>query len=120
MESEILVVDDDPAVLKVMIKLLEAFGHKTISASSGNEAMKLLESPNNIHFIITDMRMPLGDGLELLSFIKKSNLKIPTILVTGFADIAEHEAIEKGAIAILTKPFDIDKLMDLIDRNTKV
>lgn len=102
-----------------MIRLLQAYGFDSTVASGGFEAHKLLCQPHDIKFIITDMRMPMGDGLQFLDLMKKDGIKIPTILVSGFSDMTEKEALARGAMAVMPKPFDVEKLMAFIGEHFK-
>lgn len=102
----ILVVDDDPDILKLMVMRLRAAGYDTISVSNGEAALAhiALNSPD---LVITDLRMPGMDGLSLFNAIRASNPTLPVIIVTAHGSQAEAlNAIQRGVFDFLTKPFD--------------
>lgn len=102
----ILIVDDDPDILRLMAMRLKAAGYDTISASSGEAALAhiALNSPD---LVITDLRMPGMDGLSLFSAIRATKPHIPVIIVTAHGSEAEAlNAIQRGVFDFLTKPFD--------------
>ena len=110
----ILVVDDEKAICKTLALFLTSFGATVFEANSGRSACEIIKK-NKIDFVITDVKMPDGDGVELLDNIKKYNPDLPIVLmVTGFADISREEARKKGAIDLLNKPIDYNLLLDYL------
>ena len=70
-----------------------------------------------MHVILSDVRMPDGDGIELLEKVKEKNMFLPVMMfITGFADITLEEAYEKGADAVFSKPFDRKALFEAVVR----
>jgi len=103
---KLLVVDDDPDFRAIMSSIIEEAGFSTISADSGIQALEKIKS-NSIDLVITDMRMPNGDGLFLLEKIRERHPKNPVVIfVTGYSDISESEFMAKGAYKVFPKPFD--------------
>lgn len=107
----ILVVDDTEEVRVVVEELLICYGHEVRSASSGKEALALLESyaPD---IVITNRRMPEMSGEELIRHIKESKPHLPIVLMTG-DDLSPTERrviTGAGASAIVIKPFSIEEL----------
>jgi len=82
----ILVVDDEKNAREGMIELLESFGYVAQGAESGKSALKQIKE-DKPDLIITDLRMPEMDGLELLREIKKKGAQIPVIVLTAFGTI---------------------------------
>lgn len=119
MSKKILIVDDEPGIVQVLKTLLEIYGHQVLTASGGNEAITIIRNNPDIAFIISDMRMDKGNGLQLLDALNEEGLKIPFLLVTGFADVTTNEVMSKGALGIMNKPFDIDKLIETVEANIK-
>ena len=118
---EVLLVDDEPLILKLLSMHLESLGWKTHTATSGNLALQLLESVKP-DLIITDMTMPDGDGKMLLEGIKKKNLGQPVVFfVTGDNELSTDQAVKLGAAGSLEKPIDFDKLEKILEdtRNLK-
>lgn len=112
----ILLVEDEDLLREAMAFELETEGAKVLLASGGHEALKLLET-HHPHLILSDIRMPKGDGIELLSQIKK--LPFPNtdiILLTGFTDLEIHEIYHKGASGIIHKPFEPEHFLSTVSR----
>jgi len=107
----ILVVDDEKNYLLVMATLLEDEGFKVLTAESGEHALKLMESaPPDL--ILTDMKMPGIDGIELLSRAKAIQPELPVIMMTAFGTVEKAvEAMKRGAFDYITKPFQNEELM---------
>lgn len=110
----ILVVDDEPDLRELVSEEFEFHDCLTFTAASGNEAFQVFEA-NEFDAVVTDIRMPNGNGLELLDKIKKSvKSQIPVFLVTGFADVSKDEALLRGATDLIGKPYDIIELCTVI------
>jgi len=115
----ILIVDDENSLRKSLVKNFELEGFCVLSASSGHEALEVVKN-QKIDFVLSDVRMPEGDGVELLKNIKMFNDRIPIVLlVSGFSEHSKDEVVAMGAIDLLTKPADIDKIIGMI-KNTVV
>lgn len=110
---KILVVDDEPDLRELLADEFEYAGHKSFMASNGREAFDLCSS-ETFDAIVSDVRMPGGDGIELLEKLKSANASPLVFLVTGYADITKDKAIEKGATNLLTKPYDIIELCNSV------
>lgn len=114
----ILVVDDEPALRKALVFDFKRKGFQVLDASNGKEAFEIVKT-QKIDLILTDVRMPGGDGIELLDKVKEQNPMIPVVMfITGFADLSLDEAYNKGADAVFTKPFDRKSLMAAVMRVT--
>jgi CheY-like chemotaxis protein len=117
--SSVLVVDDEPGLREVMAIELEMNGYHVLTAPNGREAYELIES-NQIDTVISDVRMPDGDGLELLDRLQRRQQKtgqhIRVILMTGFSGISREEACARGASEMLLKPFLIEELLAAISQ----
>ena len=116
MDKTVLIVDDEIEILEIMSFELEDAGFKVITAGSGNEGMKIIES-GNIDFIISDVRMKNGSGLDLIEDCRSKNLSTPILLISGFSDISEEDARAKGAVGIISKPMDFDKILSIINQS---
>jgi len=109
-ESAILVVDDDPSVLKSTSRLLSAYGYQVFPYGNATDAaMKVKE--NNVRVVLTDIMMPEVTGLQLLETIRSFNSDIPVIMMTAYADMdTTIDAIRKGAFDFILKPFNTEYL----------
>lgn len=115
----ILVVDDEADICDLMSDRLGLEGFETCTAGSGNEAVTVLKSRQDIDLIITDVRMPDGDGLLVLEESTKLNPNLPVVIITGFSDFPEDELRKRGATAVISKPINYDELLSVINTNTQ-
>ena len=118
-ENTVLVVDDDPAVGKVLGALLHQDGLEACHAASGAEALKLLER-RPVEAVISDLRMPGMDGMELLVRIHRRWPDLPVVMLTahGTVDLAV-EAMKVGACEFMLKPFDRKEILYVIRKVIK-
>lgn len=106
----ILVVDDDPVMRSTIAYDLTRKGFQVLDAGSGQEALEVARN-HPIALVLSDIRMPQGDGIELLKSLRLLNPSLPVvILMTGYADISTEDAIRGGALTVLQKPFRRDVL----------
>jgi CheY-like chemotaxis protein len=111
--KKVLVVDDEPDLRELVILELQEAGFQTVEAPNGKAAFEIVKS-DSIDVVVTDVRMPGGSGVELLDEIKKRNPERPAvIMVTGFADLSVDEAFDRGAEALLSKPYRYETLINL-------
>lgn len=112
MAKRILIVDDEPDILELISEELKFEGFYTAVASSGNEAVDILRN-NQFDAVISDFKMPNGNGRVVLEFVQK----IPTeqrpifYFVSGQADITFEDALKEGVYEFFYKPFDIEELI---------
>lgn len=112
----ILIVDDDPVVLEVMKSIIASYGFALATASDGQQALAKLQS-DHFSIIITDINMPIMDGMELLRHVKDHYPKIGVIVVTGLSEHYSYiEVINAGAIDYMTKPFESSELLAKLRR----
>lgn len=117
--SSILVIDDKDSMRKMVSQTLSEEGYLVDTANSGPAGIELAkERPFDL--VITDMKMPDMDGLEVLSNIKDLNEDTAVIIMTGFGTIETAvSAMKNGAYDFLTKPFDSDHMLVLVDKALK-
>jgi CheY-like chemotaxis protein len=111
--TTVLVVDDEPEVLDLLAETLERYGARTFRAGGGKEAVRLLDK-EKVDLVLSDIRMPEGDGVYLLDQMAPKVGSPPIILMTGYSDLTEAEALKKGAKALITKPFDFVGLVQYV------
>ena len=110
----ILICDDEPEIVELLVDEFQWHGAKTLSASNGREGFQTLLS-QKIHLVLSDIRMPGGDGVELLKKIKEKDPSIPIVfLATGFSDYTEEEVCALGAEAVFKKPFQMAKMVETV------
>lgn len=112
----ILIVDDEANLLRVFKKVLEGEGYEIETASSGEEALRLLET-ETFHLVLSDLKMPGMDGLELIKKGKPLVRDAAWILMTAFAAVdSVITAIKEGAHDYLTKPIHNEELKIVVQR----
>ncbi len=118
-DAVILVVDDEPTLREAIRFELEMEGAIVSEAGGGREAFEMIKK-SAFDLVLSDVRMPDGDGVELLDNIKKLNAMTPVVmLITGFSDLSSEQAYQKGCAGFVSKPFDPEKLVQLIARALK-
>ena len=114
--SLILVVDDDTHIGNLIEKILTLEGHKVLKGMSGKEAIKICQE-KAVDLVITDLMMPIMDGLDLIPTLRRSHSDLPIIAISGrvISEVLELVTL-LGAAAILEKPFEPDALVALVNR----
>jgi two-component system chemotaxis response regulator CheY len=112
----ILVVEDELLLREIVTEWLEFEGYKVFPAAEGEEALRIAKA-NSIDAIITDMRMPVMDGLTFLKRLRALAEKLPrAILMSGFSGEALREAYDLGVEMSLPKPFTDHQLLTAVQR----
>jgi two-component system, NtrC family, response regulator len=107
----ILVVDDEPNYLIVLSELLRDENYEVFTADSGLAGLKIAREVD-LDLVISDMKMPGMDGIELLTRLKEFNRRLPVILITAYAEVGKAvEAMHLGAFTYLAKPFSNEALV---------
>lgn len=115
-DVKILLVDDDPVVLEVMKSIIASYGFSLATAADGRQAIERLAA-DRFAIVITDINMPIMDGMELLRHVKANYPGIGVIVVTGLSeDYTYVDVINAGAIDYMTKPFDSSELLARLRR----
>jgi DNA-binding NtrC family response regulator len=108
----ILIVDDDCRMAKILKDIITVKGYETDVAHSGPEALEKVEG-SHFDCVLTDIKMPEMNGVDLYKVIRKAQPDIPVVLMTAYsADKLVEDGLEQGAIAALTKPLDIETLLN--------
>jgi len=114
-KETILVIEDDVDVLSMIIKHLEYFGYKVITARDGMEGLKMVQA-GGYHLVVTDIVMPYVSGVGVVTALKTKHPGIPVIAITGYGKEPEAVALEKKADVVLSKPVRMVVLKDHIAR----
>ncbi len=114
----VLIIDDDVGMLRALNRVLSGEGCMVASASSAEAAVKFLSNGQQyFDLIITDLRMPVIDGMGILRGVKQAYPEVPVIIITAFGSPeAKTESYQLGATAFLEKPVDTQRLLATIDR----
>src|SRR5215467_11028967 len=118
MKKRILVVEDEEKLRRVIELHLISAGFDVDKARSAEEGLKLVDRAD---MVITDLRLPGMDGLQLLSLIRRQNAHAPVVVMTAFGTVENAvEAMKSGATDFLLKPFSLDHLMAVIQKALEV
>lgn len=115
MMKRILIVDDDPTMREAMHETLSAAGYDTVQCADGESAERVVKA-GGVDLVVSDIRMPGIDGLELLKRTKAAEEAPPVIVISGHATVPEAvEAMKHGAYDLLVKPFSYRELTSLVE-----
>jgi len=113
---QILVVDDEPKMRRVLEIMLQKMGHRVFIAGNGREALTTFAA-NTIDLVIADLRMPEMDGLQLLASIRAQESEVPVMVITAHGTIETAVAAMKhGACDYILRPFDVEALELAVER----
>jgi CheY-like chemotaxis protein len=114
--THILIVDDEPELRELLSVEFQLKGCVTQEAANGQEAVRCLDQAA-FDVIVSDIRMPNGDGLFVLDSVRRADIPAPSVfLITGYADIGREEAFDRGADGIFAKPFQWDMVVSAVER----
>jgi CheY-like chemotaxis protein len=109
--KRILIADDEKDLREILADELRYCGCEVSEAENGKAAYATLEK-QPFDLIISDIRMPGGDGIELLKAVRARDPKLPPlVLISGYSDITEKEALALGARRVFVKPFNLNELV---------
>lgn len=113
----ILVVDDESSLRTALFRVLNRKGYQVITGNCLAEAQVLSQSSQKIDLALIDLKLPDGNGLDLLGFIKNLHPDCQIIILTGYGSVEDAvRATKEGAFHFLTKPFNLEELMSLVDK----
>lgn len=114
-KAKILIVDDDPGMTETLSDILDEMGYDVAVASDGCKAIEIIrEKPCDVALI--DIRMPGINGVETFREVKRIRPEVGTIMMTAYSgnDLVS-EALEEGAYQVICKPFEMDRLISLLE-----
>ena len=110
----ILVVDDEKAICEGMQEEFEESGFRVLTANCGEEAFDIICN-DEVDVVISDVKMPNGDGVWLLKSIQNSPEHNPIFFfMSAYSDLSVQDSYDKGAVALLPKPVDLEVLIELV------
>lgn len=118
-KGKVLVVDDEVVLAETLRDMLVFHGYEAEIAHNGLQACKVLES-GDVNLVISDIRMPMMDGMQLLKHINEKHKGVPVILISGFSDYDEASISDNGAKALLQKPMNVEDLLKRVESTLKV
>lgn len=123
MTQRILIVEDEADIAHFLQRGLAQNGYSTLVCKNGAEALQTLEeshADNEIHLIISDIQMPVMDGVALALNVARDMPHIPLILMTGYAQQRERAiGLESLVVDIVEKPFELSRMLDIIKKTLK-
>ena len=118
--STILIVEDEPKMLRLLELNLAEEGYTTVSASDAETGLKLLRQ-EKVDLVLTDLKLPRMDGLEFLQNVKRANAHLPVILMTAYGTVETAiNAMKAGASDYVLKPFSMEEIKLLIGKELDV
>lgn len=116
--KQVLVVDDESAILRLITRILQRHGYTVLTASNASEALHQHEQHRGrLHAVVTDIMMPFGDGRQLIALLSVQAPSLPIIAMSGQAtNEFQEETLARGARAFIRKPFAVDELLDALAR----
>ncbi|MFQ3573057.1 MAG: sigma-54 dependent transcriptional regulator [Thermodesulfovibrionales bacterium] len=117
MSKKVLVVEDKESLSDMLKKTFQSEGYDVITSSQVADAMRIIQLHKDISLILTDLRLPDGDGISILRASKETIPHVPVVMMTAYGtiDIAV-KAVKEGAYDFITKPFDIEQLIGLVNQ----
>ena len=113
-QTHILLIDDEPIALSNMSHVLEREGYKVTACENGESGLAAMQS-TEFDIVLTDLRMPGIDGMDVLRHIRESTPDVPVIMITGHAALdSAVDAMKAGAIHYIAKPFRLDEARDVV------
>lgn len=116
--KRILIVDDEASLRTALFRALDRKGYQVITAASYKEAETISQTDKSLDLGLIDLRLPDGDGIELMTKLKSIHAGMQVIILTGHASIEiAVEATRRGAFHFVTKPCNLDEIMSLVERS---
>ena len=114
---KLLVAEDDKEMRQVLSKTLSREGFEVRTAGNGEEALALIEREPGIRILVSDIRMPVKTGEQLLEELKRARPDIRVIFITGYGELDQYASLMKqGAFDYVTKPFKIPDLLAVLEK----
>lgn len=114
-QATVLLIDDEPDILELLDITLSRMGLASVHASSASAAYAALQK-RNYDLCLTDMRLPDGDGLDIIQYVQKHHSQMPIAMITAYGCIeTATQALKAGAFDFITKPVDLKRLRDLVN-----
>jgi DNA-binding response OmpR family regulator len=108
--AKVLVVDDEPEAVELLVEFLSSKGYEVLTATSGEEALRRVKE-DRPHLVLLDIRMPQMNGLEVLRRIREIDAEMGVIMVTAVnEEDVGRKALELGAFDYIVKPLDLKYL----------
>ena len=115
-KDSVMLVEDDPAILKLTTRILESLGYHVFSAANGTEALATYQEHHaSIGVVLTDVQMPDISGRELAIQLRNDSPELPIVFVSGYAQDQLAEDTDMERVFFVQKPFNKAKLQDIVN-----
>ncbi len=112
----VLVIEDQRLVRQYLETCLQRAGYEVFVAADGHAGIERLKT-DAVDLVLTDLKMPIQDGFDVLRYVQESQRPVPVVLMTAYGSPAvEQEALRLGAFAYLSKPFTLAQLEQILAR----
>ena len=113
---KILIMDDEPLILKLLGNYLTMLNHQVVPVSNGKKGLELfLEDPETFDLIITDFKMSGLDGISVVARLKDEGYDVPAVFISGYGMADKKEVTQNlKIVAVLDKPFDLEELNEVL------
>jgi len=120
MAEKLLILDDEPDMLKLLSMIIrEKTPYEPVTTNNPHEALELVQKGGFV-LMITDLKMPGLDGIEVLTAIRRTNEDIPIIFITAYGSVESAiETMQKGGFDFITKPFKKEQILFTIEKAMK-
>ncbi|PWW83244.1 MULTISPECIES: response regulator [Prosthecochloris] len=115
---KILIMDDEPLILKLLENYLTMLNHQVASVSNGKKGLELfLQDPEAFDLIITDFKMSGLDGISVIARLKEEGYDVPVVFISGYGMADKKEVTQDlKIVAVLDKPFDLSELNEVLSQ----
>jgi len=115
--ARILIAEDDEAVRTFVARALTIDGHEIITTQDGADALDILSRDDLFDLLLSDIKMPVMDGIALALNIARDHPHVPVLLMTGFADQRERaDGLEKIVEEVILKPFSLTQIRETVNQ----
>ncbi len=112
----IVLAEDDTELRELLMFVLARAGYRVTVCGNGMQLLEMLDNGEDVDVVISDLRMPALSGLEVLESQVQNTRRPPFICMTAFGDAKTHQtALQLGAAATIDKPFDLDRMLELVN-----
>jgi CheY-like chemotaxis protein len=117
----VLVVEDDPDIREVLEEMLDAGGHRVLTASNGREALEVLDRTSAPCLVLLDLMMPVMSGFAFLEELhqRADRERVSVLLISANAQVETTARGKKGVVGFVRKPFDLDDVLALVDSHAR-
>jgi len=119
--ARLLIAEDDEAVRAFVSRALMIDGHEVVTAEDGAEALDILAEDSDFELLLSDIKMPVMDGITLALNVARDYDHVPILLMTGYADQRERaDGLDKIVIDVVQKPFSLAEIREAVKKSLEL